>query len=54
MRHGKMEVIILHPSNVDEIANAKYKKGEEIKASESIHQGRISGETIKLRQKIIR
>jgi hypothetical protein len=33
---------------------AKYNKGEETKASDIIYQGRISGETIKLRQKIMR
>lgn len=54
MKMGKQELMIIHPANVDAIAQSKWNQGEIVQPSSQVFQGRISSSTILLRQKIIK
>ena len=46
IKQGKQELMITHPKNIDEIAQAKYHKGEDIEASANSFQERVQSPII--------
>jgi hypothetical protein len=49
MKHGKMELVIILPKNVDQLAS-----GQEHEASDHSFHGRISEKTIHSREKSVK